>query len=39
LRRSIRASLCYFQTVKKRLRSLVAKSYTRLDNQKASAGL
>ena len=39
LRGSIRASLCYFQTVRRRLRSLVAKSYTRLDDQKASAGL
>ncbi len=39
LRRSIRASLCYFQTVKRRVRSLVAKSYPRPENQKASAGL
>ncbi len=39
LRRSIRASLCYFQTVKRRVRSLVAKPYPRPENQKASAGL
>jgi transposase len=39
LRRSIRASLCYFQTVKRRVRSMVAKSYPRPENQKASAGL
>ena len=39
LRGSIRASLCYFQTVRKRLRCLVAKSYTRLDDRKASVVL
>ena len=39
LRGSIRASLCYFQTVKKRVRRLVAKSYARPENRKASAGL
>jgi DDE superfamily endonuclease len=39
LKRSIRASLCYFQTVRGRVRSLVAGSYTRPANQKASAGL
>src|SRR3954471_3651597 len=39
LRHSIRASLCYFQTVKRRVRSMVAKSYPRPDNQNASAGL
>ena len=38
LRGSIRASLCYFQTVRKRLLSLVAQSYTRLDDRKASVG-
>ena len=38
LKRSIRASLCYFQTVRGRVRSLVAKCYTRPENQKASAG-
>jgi transposase len=39
LRRSIRASLCYFQTVKRRVRRMVAKSYPRPENQNASAGL
>ena len=39
LKRSIRASLCYFQTVKRRVRGLVARSYPRPENQKASAGL
>jgi transposase len=39
LKRSLRASLCYFQTVRGRLRSLVARCYTRPENQKASAGL
>jgi transposase len=39
LKHSIRASLCYFQTVKRRVRSMVAKSYTRPENRKASAGL
>jgi transposase len=39
LKRSLRASLCYFQTVRGRVRSLVAESYTRPENQKASAGL
>ena len=38
LRRSIRASLCYFQTVKRRVRGIVARAYTRPENQKASAG-
>jgi transposase len=38
LKRSIRASLCYFQTVKRRVRGMVAKSYTRPEDQKASAG-
>jgi transposase len=38
LRRSVRNSLCYFQTVRRRARGLVAKSYTRPANQKASAG-
>ena len=38
LKASIRASLCYFQTVKRRVRSLVAKSYPRPENQKVSAG-
>ena len=39
LRQSIRASMCYFQTVRGRVRSLVARCYTRPENQKASAGL
>ena len=38
LKRSLRTSLCYFQTVRGRVRSLVAKSYTRPENRKASAG-
>jgi transposase len=38
LKRSIRNNLCYFQTVRGRVRSLVAKSYTRPANRKASAG-
>ncbi len=38
-RRSIRASLCYFQTVKRRVRGMVAKCYPRPENQKVSAGL
>jgi transposase len=39
LKGSIRASLCYFQTVRAKVRGLVAKSYNRPTNQKASAGL
>ena len=39
LKRSLRASLCYFQTVRGKVRSLVARSYARPTNQKASAGL
>jgi hypothetical protein len=38
LKRSIRNSLCYFQTVRGRVRSLVAGGYTRTTNRKASAG-
>jgi transposase len=38
LKRSVRNSLCYFQTVRGRVRRLVAKCYTRPANQKASAG-
>jgi hypothetical protein len=38
LRRSVRNSLCYFQTMRGRVRGLVAKSYTRPENRKASAG-
>ncbi len=39
LKGSLRASLCYFQTVRGRVRSLVADCYTRPANQKVSAGL
>jgi transposase len=39
LKRSLRASLCYFQTVRGRIKSLVAGCYSRTENQKASAGL
>ena len=39
LKRSIRASQCYFQTVRRRIRSLVAKSYLAPGNRTASAGL
>ena len=38
LKRSIRSSLCYFQTVRKRIRRLIARCYTRPQNQTASAG-
>jgi transposase len=38
LKRSLRASLCYFQTVRARVRRLVAKSYARSTNRPASAG-
>ena len=38
LKRSLRASLCYFQTVRGRVRSLIARCYTRPANQTASAG-
>ena len=39
LKGSIRASLCYFQTVMKRIRGLVAKYYLPPDNRTTSAGL
>ena len=39
LKRSLRASLCYFQTVRGRIKSLVAGCYSRTESQKASAGL
>ena len=39
LKRSIRASLCYLQTVRKRVRSLVAKCYLPPGDRTASAGL
>ena len=38
LRRSIRASLCYFQTVRQRLQTLLAKCYPRPVNQTPSPG-
>jgi len=39
LKRSLRASLCYFQTVRGRIKSLVAGCYSHPENQKASAGV
>src|SRR3954447_10060906 len=39
LKRSLRASLCYFQTMRGRVRGLVAKSYARPANQTTSAGV
>jgi transposase len=39
LKRSLRASLSYFQTVRGRVRGLVAKSYARPANQTTSAGV
>ncbi len=39
LKHSIRASLCYFQTVKRRIRRLVARCYLTPSNRSASAGL
>jgi transposase len=39
LKRSLGASLCYFQTVRGKARSLGGRSYARPTNQKASAGL
>jgi transposase len=38
LKRSIRASLCYFQTVRRRLQTLIAKCYPCPVNQTASPG-
>src|SRR5262249_38416145 len=38
LKRSIRASLCYFQTVRQRIRTLIANCYPRPVNQTSSAG-
>ena len=38
VKRSIRNSLCYFQTVRGRIKSLVAGCYSCTENQKASAG-
>ena len=39
LKRSVRNNLCYFQTVRGRVRSLVAQCYTRPANRNVSAGL
>jgi transposase len=39
LKSSIRASLCYFQTVKGKVRRMVSKSYIRPEDRNASAGL
>ena len=39
LRRSLRASLCYFQTARGKVRSPIARSYARPADRKASAGL
>jgi transposase len=38
LRRSVRASLCYFQTVRRRLQTLIANCYPRPVNQTPSPG-
>src|SRR5947209_18531568 len=38
LKRSIRASLCYFQTVRQRIQTLIANCYPRPVNQTASPG-
>lgn len=38
LKRSIRASLCYFQTVRQRIQTLIAKCYPQPANQTASPG-
>ncbi len=38
LKRSVRNSLCYFQTVRGRVRSLIARPSTRPTNRKVSAG-
>ncbi len=38
LKRSIRASLCYFQTVRQRIQTLIAKCYPQPVNQTASPG-
>jgi transposase len=39
LKRSLRASLCYYQTMRGRVRSLIGGCYTRPTNQTASAGV
>lgn len=38
LKRSIRASVCYFQTMHQRIKSLIAKCYPHSPNQTASPG-
>jgi len=38
LKRSIRASLCYFQAVRRRIQTLIAKCYPRPVNQTLSSG-
>lgn len=38
LKKSLRASLCDFQTVKARVRRLIAGCYTRPENRTGSAG-
>ena len=39
LKRSLRSSLCYYQTMRGRVRKMVGKAYTRPGNQTASTGL
>jgi transposase len=39
LKRSLRSSLCYYQTMRGRVRRMVGKAYTRPVDQTASAGL
>jgi transposase len=39
LERSLRASLCYYQTIRGRVQSLIDGCYTRLRNQTGSAGV
>lgn len=39
LKQSLRASLCYFQTVRQRIRRLIAGCYGQPENQTASSGL
>ena len=39
LKRSLRSGLCYYQTMRGRVRKMVGKAYTRPANQTASPGL
>jgi transposase len=39
LKRSLRASLCYYQTMRGRVRRMIGKAYTRPADQTASSGL